>query len=472
MRSLHAFGRFAAVALGAVALLFLAARFAGPGNGHAPLRAADVVETVSLAGQYLLPVRLVAKAAPDMCVSVRRSGPDNGKQLVLAECETNPDAFIVPEGFAAGQIRWAAQPSLCLEAAGGDDLRLWDCSRPALVNVNFKVGMGSAGAIKLAAHPDKCIRAKRKDGFSIGARLRIEDCGSEGDEDAHFELQIVRVDCDGVKWEWSEWSSCSKPCGGGYRLRSRKVAEADGGGTCNDLGGESSACHEKECTPELLARLNERGGGYASVYGGELQPVRIGLLDDPRMCLGVERIRLPMGKRLELRECRYVQDTFLIPKGFGKGPIRWAEQPELCLDAPGHTQLQFWNCSVAPDRNTQFLIDTKPGHGIFRQAAVPYKCLDVPGTSNDNPQVFLQMWDCDSAKAGHQRFTFTFFYEECMWGAWSEWSACHCEPGTEGTEGVRHRSRDPDAGDGRLCAGAARQDINCFSVHCNYGSIP
>lgn len=53
---------------------------------------------------------------------------------------------------------------------------------------------------------------------------------------------------DCVSTEWSEWSECSLPCGGGERFRSREitVSAANGGAECGALE-ESEACNSMEC---------------------------------------------------------------------------------------------------------------------------------------------------------------------------------------------------------------------------------
>ena len=57
------------------------------------------------------------------------------------------------------------------------------------------------------------------------------------------------IDC-----EWSEWEigSCSKPCGGGYRIntRTKKVNEANGG-KCDGLTTKQEDCNMQVCGGKL-----------------------------------------------------------------------------------------------------------------------------------------------------------------------------------------------------------------------------
>ena len=55
------------------------------------------------------------------------------------------------------------------------------------------------------------------------------------------------VDC---KWEdWSEWTECSKSCGIGKQLSSRKIEQpsSHGGTECEGNTTKSKDCHEGPC---------------------------------------------------------------------------------------------------------------------------------------------------------------------------------------------------------------------------------
>ena len=50
--------------------------------------------------------------------------------------------------------------------------------------------------------------------------------------------------------DWSQWTACDKPCGGGSQTRSREATRQAwyGGVKCSiDATGDQQACNEEEC---------------------------------------------------------------------------------------------------------------------------------------------------------------------------------------------------------------------------------
>ena len=72
---------------------------------------------------------------------------------------------------------------------------------------------------------------------------------------SYFHIEIA--DC--IWGSWSKWSTCSKSCGGGTQLRSRRVATHETkGGQCS---GESE--EEQECNTDICPA----GIGLDKMYG-------------------------------------------------------------------------------------------------------------------------------------------------------------------------------------------------------------
>jgi len=123
----------------------------------------------------------------------------------------------------------------------------------------------------------------------------------------------------------------------------------------------------------------------------------------PNKCLDIAGDNI--GAQLQIWSCSDSfpkKQRFVVPPTNSKGEIKWATNPELCLDNPEGVALQMWNCSMTPKENRLFLISTDGnGHSHIRLAARPSKCVDIPnGITDDGWKV--QLWDCDDA-SGHGR---------------------------------------------------------------------
>lgn len=99
----------------------------------------------------------------------------------------------------------------------------------------------------------------------------MNDCPGKQNWSKHFPLiHILNIACpinhlfniilfnsisvDGGWSEFTEWSSCTKTCGGGMQSRSRSCTNpepANGGQECSGQAQESRSCHEEECAGKL-----------------------------------------------------------------------------------------------------------------------------------------------------------------------------------------------------------------------------
>lgn len=143
----------------------------------------------------------------------------------------------------------------------------------------------------------------------------------------------------------------------------------------------------------LIEVGNEQYG--AEPYGIE-QYVRILWEPHPYKCMEVKSGTSHKYGIVYIWDCENIDSEIFITPQFGAtGPIKWAKHPELCLDAPGGSQLQFWQCQNTPDNNMQFIMPEK-GQGTIRLATThPNKCVDVPDNNDQNGN-WLQIWDCDA----------------------------------------------------------------------------
>merc|ERR1719410_2234475 len=145
----------------------------------------------------------------------------------------------------------------------------------------------------------------------------------------------------------------------------------------------------------------------------------------PTKCLDVGGTS--SGARLQIWACheQHSQNQrFIVPPDGTTGEIRWAINPELCLDTPRHGDLQMWTCAETPKENRRWMI-SPDGKGRIHLAADPSKCLDIPDEVQDNGWK-TQIWDCDdtSRRGRAQDVAFITHAVDCTLGAWSSWSAC------------------------------------------------
>lgn len=73
------------------------------------------------------------------------------------------------------------------------------------------------------------------------------DCDGEAVIERECNTQLCPVDC--VWSAYSHWTPCSQNCGGGYQMRSRRVAveDANGGKACAGCATDSRACNSEPC---------------------------------------------------------------------------------------------------------------------------------------------------------------------------------------------------------------------------------
>jgi len=214
------------------------------------------------------------------CLRTHTGRRRNSSAIATGACGGGPvrssaigdaDTFELPQS-GVGPIRLAADPEKCFvlpQHASHVDvkLRLVDCGQGTPVSRQFVVPtaawvslepLSAKGAIRWAAHPDRCLAAET--GTRGTGKVRVQDCVADpcgGDNmttpsswSQCFTVpgSLPRVgepvDC---QWgSWSEWSACSAACGakGGSRWRTRGAARpaANGGLPC--FGWRATAWRE------------------------------------------------------------------------------------------------------------------------------------------------------------------------------------------------------------------------------------
>eukprot|EP00419_Tripos_fusus_P007717 CAMPEP_0172697468 /NCGR_PEP_ID=MMETSP1074-20121228/28793_1 /TAXON_ID=2916 /ORGANISM="Ceratium fusus, Strain PA161109" /LENGTH=241 /DNA_ID=CAMNT_0013518387 /DNA_START=45 /DNA_END=767 /DNA_ORIENTATION=+ len=119
------------------------------------------------------------------------------------------------------------------------------------------------------------------------------------------------------------------------------------------------------------------------------------------------------------------KQRFIAPPPGTAGQVKWASNPELCLDNSIRNELQMWHCRGCSPEKCNFKISPH-GKGRIVLADQPNKCVDIPtGAVEDGWKV--QLWDCGDAISrgrGDNIRWLTRTGIDCKWGAWSSWSAC------------------------------------------------
>jgi len=313
-----------------------------------------------------------------------------------------------------GRIRWRTFPSLCLNAPGGRELMWWDCDSSGEDHILFHVPAQGQGQIVLASRPNDCVSLPPGEG-SNGVWFQMESCDVAGPERTHFQVEVE--DC--IWGEWSEWSTCSAPCGGGRLTRTtmaanRAAAKADHG-RCRGQLRQSMPCNRQSC-------------GSPSLSETMLQPAAafLRLESDPRWCLSIR-------DSVTLQACADDARLLYMLPADGVGVIRWRAHPQQCLDAPGGRQVQMWDCNTSPAEHINF---TMTSQGDLASpiclAADPSLCLVTPHVAAGHE---VELATCGAGSDACARFKAHFV--DCAWNPWAEWSPCteRCGGGT------RQRSR-------------------------------
>lgn len=186
----------------------------------------------------------------------------------------------------------------------------------------------------------------------------------------------------------------------------------------------------------------------------------------PTKCLDVAGTE--GGSGLQIWDCdpSYpAQQGFLVPPDGTTGRIKWAKNPELCLDSPGGHALQFWWCDKAPAENLLWTV-SPDGKGRIHWASHPEQCVDVPDEKTDNGWK-LQVWYCrETTRHGKDsNLRFVTHPVNCEWNDWGEWGPCSASCG--GGKHIRTRTvATPAMNGGKECGIDSDESESCHDDPC------
>jgi len=175
---------------------------------------------------------------------------------------------------------------------------------------------------------------------------------------------------------------------------------------------------------------SEAPGGRVGLVeaNGSLPPTHALIVwaENPNRCVGVQGGLKAVGRtvHLALTDCSGDALVFTVPTPVDT-MIRVSGRPDLCLDNPGQTELQLWDCN-APAAETQanmqfYLLSDGENRtvGTIRPQKNSSKCMDVPRDEIGAP---VQMWECMNST--HEAFMLQVMKE----GAKGEPAAAQASP--------------------------------------------
>ncbi|XP_076098251.1 SCO-spondin-like [Mytilus galloprovincialis] len=243
-----------------------------------------------------------------------------------------------------------------------------------------------------------------------------EDCEGHGEELMECNNQTCPI--DGIFGEWTEWSDCTKMCGGGDMYRNRTcIGPWFGGQPCDGQRNQNSTCNEHDCPVD----------GFW----------------DKWKAWGVCNVTCGGGMQIRLREC-------IMPLHGGQGCDGTNTDSQECntnhcpIDGEWKEWGKWNHCS------------TTCGGGIQTRNR---ECIEpqyggAPCHGNNTDYMSCNDFECPI---------------DGVWEEWESWSECTLTCGT-GTQ-FRNRTCDGPYFDGAPCNGSDLETQDCNTHNCPLDGI-
>lgn len=182
--------------------------------------------------------------------------------------------------------------------------------------------------------------------------------------------------------QWSDWSECDKPCGGGWMSRTIKVQ----GKVCD--GPTKMPCNTQECPkPDI----NQDNTGSPITSNSRF------VINDT-FCIDAPGGKTDNGTRVQIWKCN---ETPAQNFGMNWGTKQIIHAPSRkCLDvkegsSANGAEIVFWDCHDGNNQKWEQVVSGNGSHIAWKSLG---KCLDVPqGKFNEGSK--LQLWDCNTTNA-------------------------------------------------------------------------
>jgi hypothetical protein len=325
--------------------------------------------------------------------------------------------FFVPAS-GQGKIHWAQDPGFCLDAPGIDkNIVLRRCEDGNSMRTIFELRRSSSGTIRLTSNPHLCVALpggpQERDLGTV--RAGLEPCDREGDPGPKFIFNVAREMILGLD---------SAPVQAARTLPRPFVPEAPASAPVAPAAPVPVPAPTP--TPTLAKQPSQELSQLAFVTWAA----------HPTKCLHVLNGVAHNGNAVHLRDCDDDEDLmFLLPQDGHTGQIRWAPNPEFCLNSFASGALLGKCDEVANQEHLQYSMPAK-GSGRIHLAASPDHCFSIP---EDNANSITGEWAAGGPCEPKEVAWVVVYPVDCEYGDWGDFSLCSAA--TCGAPGVRVRAR-------------------------------
>ncbi|CAJ1411111.1 unnamed protein product [Effrenium voratum] len=318
-------------------------------------------------------------------------------------------------------------------------------------------------------------------------RRSVEVAPSNGGGDCGDEFLIETVacyapttageDCDiGL---WSQWSDCSKTCGGGQMYRNRQLLKPNTeGGYCHHaVLHQAEPCGMADCRPiesgdcqfEQWATWSTCDAPCGKGTRERLRKIAVYAMNTGRGCEGATR---------EVSECQ-LHDCQVVDCQWSE----WYDWSVCSASCDGGTQRRERNVAVAPQHGGSLCVPND------KSEMAPCNTMPCDEACTDGEWASWSSWTrcsatCDVAYKSRRRDVAVQpsrcgkpavglreefkecanlqpcnFNQDCVLGEWNQWSECSCS-----CFGIQERNRVIEqfaAGSGKSCNGTVKEIIPC-----------